>query len=97
MKSMEVNIHQAKTHLSKLLRCTMAGEEVVIARAGRPIARLVPVQPKKSPFPLGIDEGAFEVPEDFDDPLPPELLAAFYAENLSIGQQAKRGSKRRRR
>jgi len=94
---MEVNIHQAKTHLSKLLQRTMAGEEIVIARAGVPIARLVPVQPEKAPFPLGIDEGAFEVPEDFDDPLPPELLAAFYADNLSIGEQAKRGSKRRRR
>jgi prevent-host-death family protein len=93
----EVNVHQAKTHLSKLLRRTLEGEEIIIARAGVPIARLVSVQPAKAPFPLGIDEGAFEVPEDFDAPLPPELLAAFYADNLLIGGQAKRGSKRRRR
>jgi prevent-host-death family protein len=94
---MEVNIHQAKTHLSKLLRRTMEGEEVIIARAGVPIARLVPVKPDKAPRPLDLDRGAFEVPEDFNDPLPPDLLAAFHADNLSIGKQAKRGSKRHRR
>ena len=94
---MEVNIHQAKTHLSKLLRRTMAGEEIVIARAGVPIARLVSIEPAKGRRPLDLDKGAFEVPKDFDDPLPPELLAAFYADNLSVGDQAKRGSERRRR
>jgi prevent-host-death family protein len=93
---MEVNIHQAKTHLSKLLRRTMEGEEVIISRAGVPIARLVPIKPEKAPFPLGIDEGAFEVPEDFNDPLPPELLAEFYADKLSVGNHAKRAGRRRR-
>ena len=94
---MEVSIYQAKTHLSSLLRRATEGEEFIIARAGVPIARLVPVQPQKLPFRLGIDEGVFKVPEDFDDPLPPDLLAAFYADNLSIGKQAKRASKGRRR
>lgn len=75
----------------------MEGEEIIIARAGVPIARLVPVEPAKGRRPLDLDKGAFEVPEDFDDPLPPELLAAFYADNLSIGEQAKREGKRRRR
>ena len=94
---MEVNVHQAKTHLSRLLRRITEGEEVIIARAGVPIARLVPVKSDKPPFPLGIDEGKFEVPEDFDDPLPLDLLAAFEADNLSMGKPAKRGGKRRRR
>ena len=97
MNPMEVNIRQAKAHFSKLLRRVMAGEEITIARAGAPIAKLVPIARKKGPFPLDLDRGAFEVPEDFDAPLPPKLLAAFYADNLSIGEQAKRGSRRRRR
>jgi prevent-host-death family protein len=67
---MEVNIHQAKTHLSKLLRRTMEGEEIIIARAGVPIARLVSIQRGRGPFPLGLDRGKCEVPEDFDAPLP---------------------------
>jgi len=74
---MEVNIHQAKTNLSKLLRRTMAGEEVIIARAGVPVARLVPVNRQRTQLPLDLDRGAFEVPKDFDAPLPPEIIAAF--------------------
>ncbi len=94
---MEVNVHQAKTHLSRLLRRITEGEEVIIARAGVPIARLVLIEPTKAPRPLDLDKGVFEVPEDFDDPLPPDLLAAFEADNLSMGKPAKRGGKRRRR
>jgi len=65
----KVNVHEARTHLSRLLRRVAAGEEVVIARVGVPMARLVPVEelPKRV---FGIDRGRFEVPEDFDDPLP---------------------------
>ncbi len=55
---MEVNIHEAKTHFSRLLQRVAAGEEVVIARAGVPVARLVAVEPKKAKTrPLGMDEG----------------------------------------
>jgi prevent-host-death family protein len=93
---MEVNIHQAKTHLSKLLQRTMAGEEIVIARAGVPIARLVSIEPTKGRRPLDLDKGAFEVPEEFDAPLPPDLLAAFDGEALPIKKKAKPGGKRRR-
>ncbi len=73
---MEVNVHQAKTQLSELLRRVAEGEEIVIARAGTPVARLVPVQaaPKRL---LGLDQGLFDVPGDFDDPLPPDVLAGF--------------------
>ncbi|MDE0224130.1 MAG: type II toxin-antitoxin system prevent-host-death family antitoxin [Gammaproteobacteria bacterium] len=72
----EVNIHEAKTQLSRLLRQVSAGEEIVIARAGKPVAKLIPVdgEPKRV---FGLDKGLFEVPDDFDDPLPDDLLAEF--------------------
>lgn len=72
----EVNVHEAKTHLSRLLMRVAAGEEIVIARAGKPVAKLVPVEPRPQRV-LGQDEGLFEVPDDFDAPLPPEVLASF--------------------
>jgi prevent-host-death family protein len=72
----EVNVHEAKTHLSRLLLRVAGGEEIVIARAGKPIARLVPVEPKTQRS-IGQDDGLFEVPEDFDAPLPDEVLALF--------------------
>jgi prevent-host-death family protein len=92
---MEVNIHQAKTHLSRLLRRTIGGEEVVIARAGVPIARLVPVKRQRAPIPLGLDRGAYEVPEDFDAPLPPEVIAAFEGEKLPAKKRSTPASRRR--
>lgn len=76
----EVNIHAAKTNLSRLLSRVAAGEEVVIARAGKPIARLVPFREPKAKRTLGLDKGLFEVPEDFDAPLPNDVLAAFESE-----------------
>jgi len=75
---MEVNIHEAKTHLSRLLQRVANGEEVTIARAGMPIARLVPVAKKQNVRPLGFARGEVWVADDFDAPLPDELLAAFY-------------------
>jgi prevent-host-death family protein len=77
----EVNIHEAKTNLSRLLSRVAAGEEVVIARAGKPIARLVPFRKPKRKRTLGLDKGLFEIPEDFDAPLPKDLLAAFESES----------------
>lgn len=74
---MNVNIHEAKTQLSKLLSRVASGESVIISKAGKPIARLVPFSESQKPRPLDIDRGLFEVPEDFDDPLPEDLLAAF--------------------
>lgn len=72
----EVNVHEAKAHLSRLLLRVADGEEIVIARAGKPVAKLVPIEPKPQRV-LGQDEGLFEVPEDFDAPLPDEVLASF--------------------
>jgi prevent-host-death family protein len=71
-----VNIHQAKTHLSRLLRRVAAGEEIVIARSGTPVARLVPMDGTRM-YQIGTDPGAFKVPEDFDEPLPESVLASF--------------------
>ena len=73
----EVNIHEAKTHLSRLLARVAAGEEVILAKAGKPVARIVPFRRLKGERPLGLDRGRFSVPEEFDAPLPDNLLAAF--------------------
>jgi prevent-host-death family protein len=74
---MEVNIHEAKTHLSKLLERVALGEEVIIAKAGKPVARLVAVKQKRAPRPLGTAKGEFAVPHDFNDPWP-EFEEDFY-------------------
>jgi len=73
---MDVNIHEAKTHFSKLLRRVAAGEEVVISRAGKPIARIVPID-ERGKRTFGLDRGRFTVPDDFDTPLQDEVLESF--------------------
>lgn len=66
-----VNVHEAKTHLSRLLERVERGEEVVIARAGKPVAKLVSVNPaKKTRGVLGRYRGQIWMSEDFDDPVP---------------------------
>jgi prevent-host-death family protein len=72
----EVGVHEAKTHLSKLLREVEAGSEVVILRGGKAIARLVPVRGAVARD-LGGDRGVLVVPDDFDAPLPDAVLDAF--------------------
>lgn len=72
-----VNIHEAKTHLSRLVEDASEGEEIVIAKAGKPVARLVPVRPVRKRRKLGWLKGKLEVPEDFDAPLPDEVIADF--------------------
>jgi prevent-host-death family protein len=75
-----VNIHAAKTHLSRLIDQVAAGEEVVIARAGKPVARLVPLAPERPKRVLGMLRGQINIPDNFDDPLPDEVLALFYGQ-----------------
>ena len=70
-----VNIHEAKTHLSRLVERVEAGEEIVIARAGRPIARLVPYRARTKPRTPGLWRGQGWIAEDFDAPIP-DLLDA---------------------
>jgi prevent-host-death family protein len=72
-----VNVHQAKTHFSRLLGEVAAGGEVVIAKAGKPVARLVPLEPVVRRKKLGLLKGRISVPDDFDAPLPPEILKDF--------------------
>jgi prevent-host-death family protein len=72
-----VNVHEAKTHLSRLLERVAAGEDVVIAKAGRPVARLVAFGKAPDHRLFGRDAGLLEIPEDFDAPLPEEIHAAF--------------------
>jgi prevent-host-death family protein len=72
-----LNIHAAKTHLSRLIEDVADGEEVVIAKAGRPVARLVPIGKAPGKRKLGLLKGRLQVPDNFDAPLPDELIAAF--------------------
>ncbi len=91
---MEVNIHQAKTHFSRLLQRVAGGEEVIIARAGVPVARLVAIEPEKKKIrPLGFAKGEVWVADDFDAPLPDDLLAEFYGGELPELE----GTRRRKR
>lgn len=72
----EFGVHEAKTQFSKLLRRVALGEEIVITRNRRVVARLVP--PAETPVRrIGTDVGSFAVPDDFDAPLPDDLLDAF--------------------
>jgi prevent-host-death family protein len=71
-----VGVHEAKTHLSRLLEDVAAGEEIVITRRGEEVATLVPVR-RSSTRRFGMDRGRFVVPDDFDAPLPDEMLDAF--------------------
>ncbi len=72
-----VNVHAAKTHLSRLLEEVQLGEEVVIARAGRPVARLVPLQKSPARRTPGTARGKVRMADDFDAPLPADLAEAF--------------------
>jgi len=73
-----VNIHAAKTHLSRLVDAAAAGEEIVIARAGKTVARLVPLAAARPKIVFGLLEGKLgPTPADFDAPLPDDLLDLF--------------------
>ncbi|MGZ9006531.1 MAG: type II toxin-antitoxin system Phd/YefM family antitoxin [Burkholderiales bacterium] len=67
----QVNIDQAKTELSKLVERAEAGEEILIARAGKPVAKLVPLNRGRGRRKLGLLDGKFTIPDDFNKPLPP--------------------------
>lgn len=71
-----VGVHEAKTHLSKLLERVAAGEEISITRRGDAIARLVPARPITERR-FGVDKGRWSVPDDFDAPLPDSVLTSF--------------------
>ena len=72
-----VNIHKAKTHLSRLVDEVSAGKELIIAKAGRPVAKLVPISPARPARKFGILKGKIKIGRDFDAPLPKGMLDAF--------------------
>lgn len=81
-KTRMVNLYDAKTHLSKLVERASAGEEIIIAKAGKPKARLVPLEKPPGDRKPGGWEGRVWIADDFDDELPPEILAGFYGDEV---------------
>lgn len=75
-----INIHEAKTHLSRIVESVAAGSEVVIAKAGKPMVRMIPLDSGKPSIRFGVLKGKIRVPEDFDAPLPADVLASFAGE-----------------
>lgn len=71
-----INIHEAKTHLSRLVEQASAGEEIIIAKAGKPMARLVPLAPVVKAKKLGLLRGKIGIAADFDAPLPADFLVS---------------------
>lgn len=92
---MEVNIHEAKTHLSRLLQKVAEGEEVIIARAGVPVARLIAVPRAEETRPLGIARGEIWMADDFDAPMP-ELEARFYNAPVTSVPERKKIKKKKK-
>jgi prevent-host-death family protein len=80
MTTTTVNLYEAKTTLSKLVERAAAGEEIVIAKSGRPLARLVALAPRPGERKLGLFAGQVVMGDDFDDPLPEDIAAAFRGE-----------------
>ncbi len=72
-----INIHEAKTHLSRIVDEVAAGAEIIIAKAGKPMARLSPIGASAKPKKLGQLKGKIKVPDDFNAPLDEEILAQF--------------------
>lgn len=78
--TMLVNIHDAKTHLSKFINQALKGDEIIIARAGKPLIKLVPFTEETEVRRGGQFKGLIEISKDFDAPLPEEILKMFYGD-----------------
>ena len=72
-----VNVYEAKTQLSKLIDRAAAGEDVIIGRNGKPVARLTRLQEERRPIRFGVLRSKLRIAPDFDAPLPAEVLAGF--------------------
>ncbi len=72
-----INIHEAKTHFSKLVEAAIQGEEIIIAKAGKPVAKLCPITKIKPKYKFGLMKGQIEIADDFDAPLPDDVLNYF--------------------
>jgi prevent-host-death family protein len=87
MATKSVNIHEAKTHFSRLVERVEAGEEIIIAKAGRPAARLVPIEGARKPVKIGGLKAQSPVPDDFNTMFESDIEAAF---NGTVGRGRKR-------
>jgi len=74
----QVNLYEAKTQFSKLVDAAIAGEDIIIARAGKPVARLSALEKPVQKRRLGILDGQISIPDDFNAPLPDEVIESFY-------------------
>jgi len=74
---MQINLYEAKTRLSELVEAASKGETVTIGKAGRPMAKLGPIEPPRRHIKLGLMKGGIKIAKDFDAPLPNDVLAAF--------------------
>lgn len=83
-----VGIYEARASLSQLVERALAGEDVVITRHGKPAVRLVPVEDPLPPRKPGALKGLFEVTDEFFEPLPEDVLAAFYEGSIEPGEEA---------
>jgi prevent-host-death family protein len=73
----KINIHDAKTHFSRYVEEAAQGKEIIIAKAGKPVARIAPLVAVKAARKLGLLDGKARIPDDFNEPLPDEVLAGF--------------------
>jgi len=78
----KINIHEAKTHLSRYLDKLSKGEAIILCKRNNPIAEIRPIPPeRKSKRRIGLAKGKFEVPREFFDPLPPKLISSFHGDS----------------
>ena len=76
----QVNIYEAKTHFSQLISQALLGEDIVIAKAGKPLVKIVPYRPEKKKRVPGSAKGAIKIAEDFNAPLPDDIVHGFFPE-----------------
>jgi prevent-host-death family protein len=79
---MLVGIHEAKTHLSRLIPAALAGEEVIITKSGQPLIRLVPVRKESQPRQLGMFKDKITIHGNLTEPLPKDIIEDFWPEKL---------------
>jgi prevent-host-death family protein len=84
----EINIHEAKTRFSQLLRRVAAGEEIIVANRGVPVARLVPIPAERARRKLGIFRDQMTIADDFDAPLPDIVLHSFEGRSRSARRKS---------
>ena len=84
-----VSVYQARAELSRLIERALAGEEIIVTRRGRPTVRLVPVEPDQPRRKPGALKGKLTLPESFFDPLPDEIIDAFYESKIFPDDEVK--------